>query len=127
MKINTNIFFTLTKMYFIIISENEKELELTIIKEKMINFLYNKSDQEKKENAEIDNKINDYANALYQALDFFTDCEVNVFTGNIFVTNTLNEWVEKVSQKHESWKKLVDKQTERNVVLKGFTAYKKIL
>jgi hypothetical protein len=103
-------------MYFIIIQDKEKELEITIIKEKMVTFLITKT-----------NEIDSYAVAIHNALDFFNECEVNVFTGNIFVTNTLNEWMDKVSQQHQSWKQVVDKKTERNVVLNGFTAYKKVL
>lgn len=104
-------------MFFIIIEEIEKKINITIIKEKMITFSIDKTEKE----------IDNYAFAIHEALHFFEDCEVNVFTGNIFVTNTLNEWIDKVSQQHESWKKVVDKQTEKNIILKGFTAYKKIL
>jgi len=104
-------------MFFIIIEEIEKKINITIIKEKMITFSIDKTEKE----------IDNYAFAIHEALYFFENCEVNVFTGNIFVTNTLNEWIDKVSQQHESWKKVVDKQTEKNIILKGFTAYKKIL
>jgi hypothetical protein len=104
-------------MFFIIIEESDEKINITIIKEKMITFSIDKTEKE----------IDNYAFAIYEALDFFNECEVNVFTGNIFVTNALNEWIDKVSHQHESWMKVVDKQTERKVVLKGFTAYKKIL
>lgn len=106
-------------MYFIIITEKESELEITIIKDKIITLSIKK--KEKKDD------INTFANALETVLDFFDNCEVNVFSSNIFVTNTLNEWMDAVSNKHESWRRMVEKQKEKNVIYKGFTAYSKLL
>lgn len=106
--------------YYIIFYKKEKELEVSIIREKVIHlsFPFNDSDNEKDE-------INLYAKALCDSLDFFTNCKVNLFSKNIFITNTVNEWLEKVSQTHESWGRVREKCTEKNIELTAYTVYNK--
>ncbi len=103
-------------MFFIIVKEIDSQLEVTVIKNKIILFLIDKQ-----------NEINSYADAINQALDFFDNCQVSIFTSNIFVTNTLAEWKDVISDKHESWRKLFQKQREKNVELYAYTAYSNFL
>ncbi len=106
--------------YYIIFNKKEKALEVSIIREKVI-YLSFPFDDIGNEKYEIDT----YANALCNSLDFFTNCKVNLFSKNIFITNTVNEWMEKVSQTHESWMRVVEKCTERNIELTAYTVYNK--
>ena len=105
--------------YYIIFNKKEKELEVSIIREKVIylSFPFHETDQK--------DEINLYANALCNSLDFFTNCKVNLFSRNIFLTNTVNEWMEKVSQTHESWGRVREKYTEKNIELTAYTVYNK--
>jgi hypothetical protein len=103
-------------MFFIIVKEIDSQLEVTVIKNKIISFLIDKQ-----------NEIDSYANAINQALDFFDDCQVSIFTSNIFVTNTITEWKNVISEKHESWRKLFQKQEQKHVELYAYTAYSNFL
>lgn len=104
--------------YYIIFNKKEKELEVSIIREKVIHLSFQHNGNESDE-------INLYANALCNSLDFFTNCKVNLFSKNIFITNTVNEWFEKVSQTHESWRLAREKCNEKNIELIAYTVYNK--
>jgi dTDP-glucose pyrophosphorylase len=103
-------------MFFIIVKEIDSQLEVTVIKNKIISFLIDKQDE-----------IDSYAYAITQALDFFDNCEVSVFTSNIFVTNTIKEWMDTMREIHESWRILFEKQQEKNITLYAYTAYSNFL
>jgi len=103
-------------MFFIIVKEDNTQLEVTLIKNKIISFLIDKQ-----------NEIDSYAVSISQALDFFDNCQVTIFTSNIFVTNTLTEWKDVIGEKHEIWRKLFQKQREKNVELHAYTAYSNFL
>jgi len=103
-------------MFFIIVKEVNSQLEVTLIKNKIISFLIDKQ-----------NEIDSYAYAISQALDFFDDCQVTIFTSNIFVTNTITEWKDVIGEKHESWSRLFQKQRKKKVELHAYTAYSNFL
>lgn len=103
--------------FYVIINEKKNDkhiLEIAIVREKIINLAIDFIDP-----------ITSYAEALKISIDFFTNCNITVFSKNIFVTNSINEWFNDVSQKHETWKSLADKLQEKHIKLTAFTMFEK--